>query len=83
LIAAPKKGGEKYERRSFGPLSPEARAEMAEQLHVGSIVWMKGELYPVGHYVVRRRDGWMDPLWRKPRKTLPDKAPLVSYIARA
>jgi hypothetical protein len=34
----------------------------ASRLPVGTIVFVRDEVYPRGHYLARRRNGWMDPL---------------------
>jgi hypothetical protein len=47
-------------------------------LPLDSIVFIRDEQHPPGHYLVKRSDGWMDPLSPRPRKRLTSRP--LSYI---
>lgn len=73
LLDVLKAGGLAYDFHAFGTASPAKRHRQAKELEVGSIVYVRSHTggYRCGHYLVKRLDGWMDPLSEEPVTKLP------------
>lgn len=52
--------GQKYKLHKFGPLQGWERRKLEDGLPGGSIVYVEND--DIGHYLLKRSDGWMDSL---------------------
>lgn len=93
VVGNPEKGGSGYDRGAmvkalkyaekeykivtFGGTSEERRR--AIDFPHNAIVFIRGEGYEAGHYLVRHHEGWMDPLQNKFRRKLLGRP--VSWLA--
>lgn len=77
MVKALEYAEKEYKIVTFGGASEERRRAIDFPQH--AIVFIRGEGYEAGHYLVRHHEGWMDPLQNNFRRKLPGRP--VSWLA--